>query len=391
MRPYKSSKASSLIIMVSVSVLLSTEAFCDTQSEYEAAEKYAKTLNAGSGFQESVTNVNDILPDDESTSTLESYANNPDQMSIKGIIDMEDPDSASHAAQSDLSSEQKSDIETLKGGVESKEAVGPDDTKAGSYQLSQDDKKENEAKNYLSKDAQDSLTDAKDAITLAKSIQSNPEAQVDKAATFCADGSCESITQEENSDFGEVATRLSGVSESAQSFEDVATQKHPEKVRIFTGHAKGCKKYDADIIDCCDDDGWAKGILASCSDEEKELAKAKYDGLAVLVASKGIKSLKTAYVRVGTKEKYCVFPSKIAYDIQVYGRKDQLGRNFGSYKHPNCKGLTADDITSLNFDLIDFSNVVSETEDKQAIPEAQEAATRLQEQLTLLRESGSDD
>ena len=388
MAAYKPTKKTSLIILTSLCASLSTQAFCDTKNEYEEAEKYAKTFNVGGGFQESVTHVNNILPEDESTSALESYANNPDQMNVKGVIDLEDPDSASHAAQSDLGAEQKSDIENLKGGIESKEAVGPDDTKPGSYQLSEEDKTENESKTYLSKDAQGALSDAKDAITLAKSIQSNPESQVNTAAIFCADGSCDLVTQEENSDFGSVATRLSSVSETGQYFSDTASQKHPERTTIFTGESKSCSKLYLDVIDCCSDSGWAKGLFASCSDEEKELGDAKEKGLAFFV---GKKSILSWGVKTGNKSVYCVFPSKIAYDIQVYGRKDQLDRNFGSAKHPNCKGLTADDITSLNFDLIDFSNVVSETEEKAAIPEAQEAATRLQEQLTLLRESGSDD
>ncbi|MEG2665025.1 MAG: conjugal transfer protein TraN, partial [Hafnia sp.] len=67
--------------------------------------------------------------------------------------------------------------------------------------------------------------------------------------------------------------------------------------------------------------------------------------------------------------------------VQAQGRKGQLGINFGSGKSPNCRGITIDELQSLRFDNMDFSNFYSDLNAGTTIPADSELADRVKAQI----------
>ncbi|EGC4561864.1 conjugal transfer protein TraN, partial [Escherichia coli] len=81
------------------------------------------------------------------------------------------------------------------------------------------------------------------------------------------------------------------------------------------------------------------------------------------------------------KKAYCQFDSKLAQIVQAQGRKGQLGIGFGSGKHPDCRGITVEELQSLKFDRMDFSNFYSDLNAGTTIPSDSELAERVKEQV----------
>lgn len=62
---------------------------------------------------------------------------------------------------------------------------------------------------------------------------------------------------------------------------------------------------------------------------------------------------------VTRKNGYCCYNSKLAKIINVQGRP-QLGKGWGSPKHPSCEGFTTQEFEKLDFNSIDMSEFYSE-------------------------------
>lgn len=184
---------------------------------------------------------------------------------------------------------------------------------------------------------------------------------------YCMDGNCQKTDDEKNTDFGKSVTQLAAVSSAAS---DVKNQNvnpaTPYQVSMFTGQEAECRVDAVGFENCCSDTGWGNGILANCSDSEKHLGQAKEQG--VVVATGEYCRHKFLGVCVEHRKTYCIFPGKLAYDVQVYGRQDQLGRNFGNGKNTNCSGISPNDIKNINFSKINFSNVISDVENQKTLP-----------------------
>ena len=185
---------------------------------------------------------------------------------------------------------------------------------------------------------------------------------------YCLDGSCQKLPTSSNKDFGEAATQLSAVNSAAS---DVAQQNpdpsiNPNNVKIFSGKTAKCRDMALGVMNCCQDTGWAKGIITNCKDSEKDLGLAKEKGgLVVYVGeycSYSILGICTEHSKA-----YCQFPSRMATDVQVGGRK-QFGQNFGSADTPNCVGFSPQELQKIDFSKIDFSNVVQQTKDNTNLP-----------------------
>ncbi len=59
------------------------------------------------------------------------------------------------------------------------------------------------------------------------------------------------------------------------------------------------------------------------------------------------------------KESSCCFNSRLARIINEQGRA-QLGKGWGSQKHPDCSGFTAAELEKLDFSKIDLSEFIAE-------------------------------
>ena len=171
----------------------------------------------------------------------------------------------------------------------------------------------------------------------------------------CAEGQCDKAHIDESHDMGEGVSRLGALAGVAS---DVAANQVGSGVpAIFTGKNHRCRTLVAHLGNCCG--GHARFL--NCRDEEKQLAKAIEEKRAFYVgeycAEKDIICLKH-------KESWCVFPSKLASIIQIEGRYQQLGINFGGAwgetNAANCRGLTPEELERINFSSLDLSPIEKE-------------------------------
>ncbi|MDQ9215071.1 type-F conjugative transfer system mating-pair stabilization protein TraN [Escherichia marmotae] len=202
------------------------------------------------------------------------------------------------------------------------------------------------------------------------------EAQLCSGQLVCANGECDVIENGTSDGFGKAVSALAAVTAAAQ---DVAAM-NDVNVRAFTGKPVECRMAIAGFNNCCKDSGWGQGIgLAHCDSEEKALGKAKEKLLTVYVGT--YCSKKVLGVCLQKKKAYCQFDSKLAQIVQAQGRKGQLGIGFGSGKHPDCRGITVEELQSLRFDRMDFSNFYSDLNAGTTIPSDSELAERVKEQV----------
>jgi len=157
-----------------------------------------------------------------------------------------------------------------------------------------------------------------------------------------------------NQSFPEIATKLAVFDEMKKELQnsqvyDVAS------VRLFGGNAQQCSVSVADklMYDCCEGmDGLATDVkLSKCTGDEIALAEAKKKGLSVYVGKKKEKFLGMWNSR--TEHVYCIFPSKLSRVFQNEARK-QLKMGWGDADHPDCRGLTQDEIKRLDFSKLDL-------------------------------------
>lgn len=92
-------------------------------------------------------------------------------------------------------------------------------------------------------------------------------------------------------------------------------------------------------------------------------------------------SKKVLGVCLQKKKAYCQFESKLAQIVQAQGRNAQLGISFGSGKNPDCRGITVDELQSLQFDRMDFSNFYSDLDAGATIPSDSVLADRVKAQI----------
>ncbi|HIB1630940.1 TPA: type-F conjugative transfer system mating-pair stabilization protein TraN [Salmonella enterica subsp. enterica serovar Muenchen] len=201
---------------------------------------------------------------------------------------------------------------------------------------------------------------------------------------FCLDGECDKAQSGKSNDFGEAVSQLAAL---AAAGKDVAALNGVD-VRAFTGQAKFCRKAAAGFSNCCKDGGWGQDVgLAQCNSEEKALGKAKKDKLTVSVGE--FCSKKVLGVCLQKKRSYCQFDSKLAQIVQQQGRNGQLHISFGSSKHPDCRGITVDELQNIKFDQLDFTNFYEDLMNNQKIPDSGALTEKVKEQIAdQLKQAG---
>jgi len=187
--------------------------------------------------------------------------------------------------------------------------------------------------------------------------------------SFCLDGECYIPTPETNDDFDQAAASLAGVSEAAKGLGDPP--------RIFTGTPMKCSKKALGIADCCKDGGWGTDIgLAQCSEEEKALGLAKEKGLTIYIGQYCAEKILGKCIR--KKRAYCRYDSMLGKIIQQQGALAQLGKNLGSPEHPTCAPITPEELASINFEHIDFTEFYPEMHSNSQLPDPNHIQQRLQ-------------
>lgn len=181
--------------------------------------------------------------------------------------------------------------------------------------------------------------------------------------TLCMDSGCFDTSFEPSSDFGKAAANLGALSEAGADF-DVNTNE------IFKGEDLRCSKAILGFSNCCKLDGWGQDIgLDQCSTNEQRLALSRQGGLCHSVGSYCSNS--NLFGCTSRKETYCCFKSKLARIIHEQGRV-QLGIDWGSAKNPNCDGISIEQLQSLDFSQIDFSEFYADAMDQANSPDSGE-------------------
>lgn len=133
--------------------------------------------------------------------------------------------------------------------------------------------------------------------------------------------------------------------------QNAADELDPETLEMFTGEALRCKKHQFGFSDCCSDSGWGVDAgLASCSDEEIRLGRARQAKRVHYVG----RHTSGGFLDEREYETYCVFNSKLSRILQEQGRP-QLPLGWGRSRRPICRGLATAEVERLDWSLMDLS------------------------------------
>lgn len=180
---------------------------------------------------------------------------------------------------------------------------------------------------------------------------------------YCDDGSCAGLTRNTNKDFGQAVSQLAALYKAGKDF-----ALNNGSLRAFSGKTLMCRKTGFGFSNCCKDSGWGQSLgIAHCNSEEKELGVAKEKKLAIYVGTFCDKKVLGVCIR--KKSSYCAFDNKLARIIQLQGRAGQLHIGFGSAESPDCRGLTVEELQSIKFDNINYSDFFDELDNNKRIPD----------------------
>lgn len=175
----------------------------------------------------------------------------------------------------------------------------------------------------------------------------------------CADGSCDVTEANVTDDVNEGFSRLGALAGTAQDVSLHQTQ--TGQATIFKGTSIECESYRLGLRDCCTDDGLLDGLIR-CPSSMQVLQRAKNEKRVIALGRY------KPHRFSNTRHVYCVFPTKLARIIQFYGRQGQLHILFGTPKHPDCRGLTPEQLESMHFDQLNLSEFIQDVRDKTRLP-----------------------
>lgn len=161
-----------------------------------------------------------------------------------------------------------------------------------------------------------------------------------------------------NESFAEVSSKLAIFQEIEREVEGKGVD--VRDITYFSGNKFKCSKSIASetFYDCCFSyKGLATQVnLAKCNSEEIQLAKLRDKNSCYYVGKYEEKALG---IKIKDHHAHCCFGSKLSKIIQVQGR-EQLGIGWGSPKKPNCRGLSYEEISQIDFSQLDLSELVED-------------------------------
>lgn len=193
---------------------------------------------------------------------------------------------------------------------------------------------------------------------------------------FCSDGSCSELDNSVNTNFGHAVSQLANLAKAAEDY-----NYSEQKFTAFTGNPMFCRKSGFGYSDCCKDSGWGQSAgLAKCNGEEQMLGQAKEKKTAVFVGT--FCSKKVLGKCIKRKSSYCVFDNKLARITQVQGRSGQLGIGFGGAKNPNCRGLSVEELSRINFNNMNYSDFYEELNSNTQVPDKDQLIKYMKNSIT---------
>jgi len=177
------------------------------------------------------------------------------------------------------------------------------------------------------------------------------------SSIYCLGGNCHIPTIEENQDFSNVAY-LAAINEAQKDCDKESNGICKKPITVFAGEANGCDKAVVGFINCCSaDKGWGKDIkLSSCSPEEKGLALKRGKGLCHMVGTYCETRESITKICLVKRTNFCCFNSKLARIFHEQGRS-QLNIDWGSSEFPNCRPLTLEELTKLDYSKFDMEEL----------------------------------
>lgn len=315
-------------------LLLCASVMANTGSDFRSAQAFIASQNLASSLQSSITNAHTLLPSGASHPDQEKYYRHPET----------------------IGSDAKSNVQTSNsiGNLEATDAL-------------------NRPKVAMDKNTPE--------IEASRKIQNNADESTRSENIYCSDGSCKDTLHEKNKEFGKSVTEVAAASSAATDVQKQGenTHRNPNSMRIFSGRSVQCREIVLGALNCCADRGWANGLFAHCNAAEKALGHAKEQGGLVVKVGRYCRH-HILGVCSEHKQTYCIFPSRIGYDVQVSGRR-QLSMGYGSPKWPDCSGFTANQIGRINFDRVDFSNAVDSVKGKANIPNNSQSVNSLRDRF----------
>jgi len=191
----------------------------------------------------------------------------------------------------------------------------------------------------------------------------------------CIDGNCIDKSYLTDGDMMDSVSKLYMVSQMKDAID--------LNFRIFGGFGDHCSKKAANYTNCCSTSlkGWGTNLGAGCTKNEKDLIDKRQKNRCVYV---GKENKQTMGVTTVVKHHWCCFGSLFNKVVQVEGRK-QLGINFGSGGKTDCRGLTLEEIMSLDFDKMDFSEFFADILKRMKIPNVGDISARVGSSLPNVR------
>jgi hypothetical protein len=171
---------------------------------------------------------------------------------------------------------------------------------------------------------------------------------------YCLNGDCLKTTRSSNNNMLDALSKL-------EALKQIQKHKSGEPITIFKGENGACTtNFGGAFKDCCggmDGFGLSLKLGTPCSGEEQKLAAARSRGKCVFVGS--FKKNKPLDMNFSKQYVYCCFPTKLSRVFQEQGRR-QLGVSWGDAEHPDCRGLTVEELQRIDMSRINFSEVFAE-------------------------------
>ena len=194
---------------------------------------------------------------------------------------------------------------------------------------------------------------------------------------FCMDGNCDQdFHKHPEADPEKFAKTSTELATAAQAGKDAGQFDKKKNVKVFGGEQSSCSINPQHAYNCCKEDAF---ILHKCSAKEKKLAKARQKDLAVKVGTFCFRQVMG--VCVSKHEGWCVFDSELSKIVQKQGRLGQLNISMGSPKHPNCRGLTPQELQNINFNKIDFSAYYDRLKSNTDFPDAEKLKQKIKHKI----------
>ncbi len=170
---------------------------------------------------------------------------------------------------------------------------------------------------------------------------------------FCFTGDCVNADYQANGELAEAMTHLVVLKEAQ---DDIRAN-----LGIFKGQSRRCRKAWQGARDCCGSGNrWAVTwkMAPGCDTQEKELGDWRAKRRCVEVGTFCAQKLPI----IGCIEKkitFCCFGTKLSKLIQEQGRR-QLKMGWGSPEDPNCRGLSPEELSRLDFATMDLSELFND-------------------------------